>query len=224
MSELASELDMWQEVMATTIGAVERVPRVRPADERLRKTSRTQGEQGQWDPIVGLGGGYEVILKLLQSNTLREELGGAEWSSGTRKPPVGFNKKGVARRELRCPYRGKANCSCGALLRVNEHESGGWSLDRKRGVPHADHTKSNKKRGLPKYIAYEVTSPTKMKLPASEVKLLKKEVREKLGAPFKAKLSRQVSSLRQRKKRKEQDPKAHSSVLHRLEAEMQRSF
>ena len=69
-----------------------------------------------------------------------------------------------------------------------------------------------------------MTSPTKMKLPASEVKLLKKEVREKLGAPFKAKLSRQVSSLRQRKKRKEQDPKAHSSVLHRLEAEMQRSF
>ena len=180
------------------------------AVSRRRKTSRTQGEQGQWDPIVE-DVPYETILEQLKS-TIAVELNGApEWRSGFRKPPVGFNNKGMARRELRCPYRGPANCDCGALLRLTEHKEGGWSLERKRGVPHANHLQSNKKRGLAKHIIYKVTAPTAMKLTTHK---LKEDMREQLGALSTSEL-RQIVDSRWREKKKEQDhvvPRAQRST------------
>jgi len=172
-----------------------------PVVSRQRKTGRTQSAQGQWDPIIE-NVSLEALTEKMQTIARVELSSALEWGSGIRKPTMGFNSKGVARRELRCPFRGPANCNCPALLRVTEHEEdGSWTLERKRGAPHADHTQSNKKRGLPKHIACNVTSPTKMKLPAAK---LKQVVREKFGAVSTDTL-KQITSVRRRKKMKEQD-------------------
>ena len=65
------------------------------------------------------------------------------------KPKAGFSKKGFRRREHRCPYRGKANCNCPAVIRESVDEFGQYTLERKQAAPHADHSISNKVRGLP---------------------------------------------------------------------------
>ena len=64
----------------------------------------------------------------------------------------------MKRREHRCPYRGKANCNCPALLRETIDELGRYTLERKMGVEHADHTINNKKRGLSKILKAAVAS------------------------------------------------------------------
>ena len=145
--------------------------------QHKRKTARRQGPVGQWD-IICEKVSEEDINSRLQS-TARVELGGsANWSGATWKPPVGWNKQGLRRRIYRCPFRGAANASCTAELRVTEDEQGKWTLERKRTV-HANHAISNKTRGLSKAIICAATSPTKNGLPPARVI---KNVREQFGA------------------------------------------
>ena len=123
--------------------------------QHKRKTARRQGPVGQWD-IICEKVSEEDINSRLQS-TARVELGGsANWSGATWKPPVGWNKQGLRRRIYRCPFRGAANASCTAELRVTEDEQGKWTLERKRTV-HANHAISNKTRGLSKAIICAAT-------------------------------------------------------------------
>ena len=145
--------------------------------QHKRKTARRQGPVGQWD-IICEKVSEEDINSRLQS-TARVELGGsANWSGATWKPPMGFSKKGFRRKIYRCPFRGAANASCTAELRVTEDEQGKWTLERKRTV-HANHAISNKTRGLPKAIICAATSPTKVGLAPARVI---KSVREQFGA------------------------------------------
>ena len=145
--------------------------------QHKRKTARRQGPVGQWD-IICEKVSEEDINSRLQS-TARVELGGsANWSGATWKPPVGWNKQGLRRKIYRCPFRGAANASCTAELRVTEDEQGKWTLERKRTV-HANHAISNKTRGLSKAIICAATSPTKVGL--RQVRVIK-NVREQFGA------------------------------------------
>jgi hypothetical protein len=101
--------------------------------QHKRKTARRQGPVGQWD-IICEKVSEEDINSRLQS-TARVELGGsAKWGGATWKPPVGLSKKGFRRKIYRCPFRGAANASCTAELRVTEDEQGKWTLERKRTV------------------------------------------------------------------------------------------
>lgn len=66
-----------------------------------------------------------------------------------------------------------------ALLRESIDEEGRFTLERKRGVPHTDHSLSGKTRGLSKMVKLKVASPSKRG--RSSHKLVK-ELRNELGA------------------------------------------
>ena len=63
------------------------------------------------------------------------------------------------------PFRGAANASCDAVLRETVDEQGRWTLERKCGVPHADHNFSNKKRGLSEMLKLTVAEPARQVTP-----------------------------------------------------------
>jgi hypothetical protein len=70
---------------------------------RKRKTARRQGALGQWD-IICEEFLEEDINSRLQS-TAKVEGGSAKWSGATRKPPIGFSKKGMRHKLYRRPFR-----------------------------------------------------------------------------------------------------------------------
>lgn len=79
---------------------------------RAPKTGRKQGLQDQWDEIVA-GVCEEEFNEALQATVCVELAPAKEWDRGIWKPQGGgFSKKGFKRRELRCPFRNKANADC----------------------------------------------------------------------------------------------------------------
>ena len=105
------------------------------------------------------------------------------------------------RQELRCPFRGPANACCNAVLRATVDEHGRWTLERKCGVPHADHSFSNKRRGLSKFIKLTVAKPATQGLRCA---MVVKHVRDQVGAISKTEHS-QVVRERSRVRQKVQD-------------------
>ena len=130
-----------------------------------RKTSRKQDSTVRWDPIVENATREEFDAKLA-ATVVVEIAPATSWGHGIWKPsPSSFSSVGLRRRELRCPFRGAANASCNAVLRETVDEQGRWTLERQCGVPHADHTVSNKKRGMSKYLKLTVAQPASQVTP-----------------------------------------------------------
>ena len=178
-------------------------------DTRPRKTGRVQGAFNQWEPIVQNVSKEVFDAKL--AATAQVELSNAKrWSHGMWKPKVGFNSLGVARREHRCPFRGNANSNCCAMLRETVDGDGRYTLERKSGVNHADHSISGKKRGLPLILKVAVASPGKRHLSVAK---LVEEVREKHGAVSK-KQRGQLVEQRKRLKQKRAAEVVPSDVSH----------
>jgi len=124
-----------------------------------RKTSRKQDTTVRWVAIVE-GTTREVFDAKLAATVVVEIAPATSWGHGTWKPSASsFSSVGLRRRELRCPFRGSANACCDAVLRETVDEHGRWTLERKCGVPHADHNFSNKRRGLSKFIKLTVVKP-----------------------------------------------------------------
>ena len=131
-----------------------------PTGQRATKTQRKQSPS-LWDVIVGEVS-REAAMTSVETTTKTEfGVGDARWKPHTWKPkPPHFNTKGLRRQVQRCPFGGTANANCGAQLRRTECKDGLWTVERNR-IPHADHTVSNKKRGLSKFMKLAVTSPSK---------------------------------------------------------------
>ena len=128
---------------------------------RKRKTDRRQGALDQWDFVHGYVQVTEERINAMLAQTAKSELGGsAQWTPDVWKPKTGFNKLGLRRRKYLCPFRGAANASCQAQLRVTVDTQGQWTLERKT-APHADHAINNRKRGISKLLACTATSPSK---------------------------------------------------------------
>ena len=107
--------------------------------QRYRKTSRKQDTTVQWAPIVE-DTTREVFDAKLAATIAVEIAPATGWGHAIWKPTASsFSSVGLRRRELRCPFRGAANASCDAVLRETVDEQGRWTLERKCGVPHADH-------------------------------------------------------------------------------------
>ena len=167
---------------------------------RHRKTSRTQ-DTVQWEAIVEDASREEFEAKL--AATVAVEIAPAtEWGHGIWRPSAtGFSSLGLRRRELRCPFRGPANACCNAVLRETVDEHGRYTLERKRGVPHADHSISNKKRGLSKLLKLTVAEPARQ---GHRSGVVIKAVREKMGAISKVERA-QIVRERSHVRRKQQD-------------------
>ena len=179
----------------------------RQVDRRPRKTGRKQGPQNQWEVVVEdvERGVFEESL----AASVKVELGGAEkWSPGAWKPQFGFSKLGLARRVHRCPFRGKANSGCCALMRETVNLDGLYTLERKAGVTHADHKINNKKKGLPKYLKLACASPVKAGMSTSK---LVERMRDQHGA-LTAREHKQVVEERKRLKQKASDAIVPRSV------------
>ena len=126
-----------------------------------RKTERRQGALDQWQIVEGYAQVTEERINAMLAKTAKSELGGsAQWGPDIWKPTVGFNKLGLRRKIYRCPFRGAANASCQAQLRVTVDTQGQWTLERKM-VHHADHSINGRKRGVSKMLAMAATSPSK---------------------------------------------------------------
>jgi len=133
----------------------------RLADKRKRKTERRQGALDQWDIVDGYAQVTEADINAMLAKTAKSELGGsAQWTPDVWKPKAGYNKYGLCRKIYRCPFRGAANASCQAQLRVTVDKQGQWTLERKR-VHHADHSINNRKKGVSKLLATSALSPSK---------------------------------------------------------------
>ena len=178
-------------------------------DVRPRKTARTQTHVA-WSVICDNVTQEEVDHHLRSIAKL--ELDGASWKPNIWKPqeeknndgvrdgvPV-FNKDGVRRMVYRCPFSGKAHCSCPAQLRVSQSESNAFTLERLQ-VGHGDHTENHKKRGLSKYVKVKATSPTKM---ASKPHMAKQFLRDEVGA-LSGKELLQISRVRKVESKKAKD-------------------
>ena len=123
----------------------------------------------EWEPICK-NVSEDVVLQAVE-NTRKVELGVGSlgWSKNIWKPrPPHFNKQGVRRLILRCPFRGAANANCCAQLRITEDDKGRWTLERNR-TPHADHTQNHKKKGLSKFMKASTTCPSKAGLTVGNV-------------------------------------------------------
>ena len=163
-----------------------------PRDKRKSKTARKQGMLDQWDIICEDVTEEEINSRL--KSTGKVELGGsASWSPSIWKPRIGFNRLGVRRRIYRCAFRGAAHSSCNAQMRVTVDEEGKWTLERKRGTPHAGHRISNKKRGLSKFLKVAATSPSKKGLSTARVV---SRVRDEHGAISKEERTQLVRALK----------------------------
>ena len=165
-------------------------------DKRERKTARKQGLLEQWDIICDNVDEEEINSRL--KSTAKLELGGsASWSPAAWKPKVGYNKLGVRRRIYRCAFRGHANSSCNAQVRVTVDVDGKWMLERKR-LAHTDHRISNKKRGAPKLLKVAATSPSKQGLAPARVIA---RVRAEHGGISKEERAQLVCALQKEKKK-----------------------
>ena len=103
----------------------------------------------------------EADINAMLAKTAKSELGGsAQWTADVWKPKAGYNKYGLRRKIYRCPFRGAANASCQAQLRVTVDEQGQWTLERKR-VLHADHSINKRKKGVSKLLLKSALSPSK---------------------------------------------------------------
>ena len=165
-----------------------------------RKTARKQDTAVQWEVIVA-DATREVFEAKLAATVAVEIAPATEWGYGVWKPPTGFSKLGLRRRQLRCPFRGEANACCNAMLRETQDENGRWTLERKRGVPHADHMISNKRVGLPKMMKLAVAAEVKQGVKSSKVV---DNVRDLVGAISKKEV-KQIARERGRIRQKEQD-------------------
>ena len=86
-------------------------------------------------------------------------------------------------------------------MRETIDEEGRYTLERKRGVPHADHTLSQKTRGLAKHVKLMIASPSKQGKSAYQ---LVKGLRDEVGAISKEE-RRQIVDYSYRNKQKLQD-------------------
>ena len=147
----------------------------RKRDNRPTKTSRKQGAQGEWQVIVENATKEEADNALERERLLVFPSSNAQWSPSVWKPKYGFNNKQMRRLIYRCPFRGSANASCPAQMRLTEDVNHQWTLERNLRA-HADHSISHKQRGLPKYIIYAATSPRDDRMSTGKVvQLVRKE-------------------------------------------------
>jgi hypothetical protein len=169
-----------------------------PTGQRATKTQRKQSPS-LWDVIVGEVS-REAAMTSVETTTKTEfGVGDARWKPHTWKPKAPhFNTKGLRRQVQRCPFGGTANANCGAQLRITECKDGLWTVERNR-IPHADHTVSNKKRGLSKFMKLAVTSPSKKGLSGH---MVVKRMRTEHGA-FTATERSKIQGLMKREKLKE---------------------
>ena len=150
----------------------------------------------EWDPICTNVSEEEVVQAVENSRKVELGVGSLEWAQNIWKPkPPLFNKQGVRRLILRCPFRGAANADCCAQLRMTEDDQGKWTLERNR-IPHADHTQNHKKKGLSKFMKASTTSPSKAGLTGGNVL---RRMRDEHGAVT-DKERRQIQGVLKRKK------------------------
>ena len=150
----------------------------------------------EWDPICTNVSEDEVLQAVENARKVELGVGSLGWAKNIWKPkPPHFNKQGVRRLILRCPFRGAANADCCALLRMTEDNQGQWTLERNR-IPHADHTQNHKKKGLSKFMKASTTSPSKAGLTGGNVL---RRMRDEHGAVT-DKERRQIQGVLKRKK------------------------
>ena len=150
----------------------------------------------EWDPICTNVSEDEVLQAVENARKVELGVGSLGWAKNIWKPkPPHFNKQGVRRLILRCPFRGAANADCCALLRMTEDNQGQWTLERNR-IPHADHTQNHKKKGLSKFMKASTTSPSKAGLTGGNVL---RRMRDEHGAVTDQE-RRQIQGVLKRKK------------------------
>ena len=174
-------------------------PRKRKKDTRPAKTDRQQSAQGEWEALVQNVTQDEALQALDRERLLVFQNSNTQWMPCVWKPSHGgYNNRNVRRLIYRCPFRGSANAECQAQMRLTEDSDHKWTLERSHKA-HADHSVTNKKRGLPKDIVYAATSPRKKGMSTSQVA---NALRVELGA-LSAAERQQLGGLRKREQNKQ---------------------
>ena len=198
MSSEASELsDAEQGATSAEESLSDRSGRDETGSCRNRKNKTgIKRSPSEWDPICTNVSEDEVLQTVDNTRKVELGVGSLGWAKNIWKPrPPHFNKKGVRRLILRCPFRAAANASCCAQLRMTEDSQGKWTIERNR-IPHADHTQNHKKKGLSKFMKASTTSPSKAGLTGGNVL---RRMRDEHGAVTDQE-RRQIQGVLKRKK------------------------
>ena len=87
-----------------------------PSKNRKNKTG-IKRSPSEWDPICTNVSEDEVLQAVENARKVELGVGSLGWAKNIWKPkPPHFNKQGVRRLILRCPFRGATNADCCALL------------------------------------------------------------------------------------------------------------